>query len=315
MVRPKVTGGWILGRSERPCASTRGGGDVLAAYGWTAPALLTASALLVAPWVYAVGLSLFRWKPLESELVTFVGLGNYLALARDGGFWRSVRVTVVFAAASVALQMVVGTWLALQLHGLSERSARVYRLLFLIPAFLSPPVAGLVWRVLLQNELGVVNWVLSVAGLAPVGWLSDPRWALPVVVAVDVWQHAPFVLLLVGAALAAVPDEVVAAARVDGATDTQLVVRILLPLLAPVLLLVAFLRLVLAVRAFDVVYALFRSGGPGQAVRTLGVYLFEALRVDWDLGRASAVAVVLLVLTLFSASWLAVRAWQTEGTG
>jgi len=310
--RGHVLGRWVERMRAVRRRGLRPGVAALEAYLWAAPAILTAVFFLVGPWAYAVGLSLYDWKALESEAVSFVGFGNYVALARDPAFLHSLLVTFGFAAGSVTLQLVLGTWLAFQLYGVSESAARIYRVLFLIPAFLSPPVAGLVWRVLLQNELGLVNWALSALGAEPVGWLSDPRWALPVVVVVDVWQHTPFVMLLVGAALSAVPEDLVAAARVDGATETQLALRVLLPLLTPVLLLVAFLRSVLALRAFDVVYALFRSGGPGQSARTLGVYLFETLRVDWDLGRASAVAVALLALTLLASSWLAARAWRGE---
>lgn len=275
-----------------------------------APVMLIMAAVLLYPWVISFLLSFQSWTPLRPIPARFVGLENYVRIFTDPSFWSSLQNTAILVIATVSIQFFLGFGLALMLNSITVGRGFLLTM-FLLPLMVTPSVVGLSWKMLLHNEWGIFNWVLEAFGMARIGWLSDPNWTLFTIILVDVWQHMPFGALILLAGLQAIPEEQLEAARVDGASSLQSFWHIVLPFLMPLILITLLFRVIFALRTFDIIYSLFRSGGPANAGMVIGVYLYEQLRLTWRLGFASAISYVLLMLTMALAFGFIVR-WYRD---
>lgn len=279
-------------------------------YLWLLPVFAIMGAILIYPWGYSLIMSLYSWTPLRPTPPRFIGLENYTYLLSDASFLDSVRITSTLVVVTVFLQFVLGFALALLLNMVSKGRA-ILTAAYLIPLMLTPSIVGLCWKFILHDEWGLANWALRTLGLAPISWLSDPNWTLPTIILVDVWQQAPFAVLVLLAGLQAIPEEPIEAARVDGANQLQVFWHVMIPYLQPIIITVLLFRLIFSLRTFDVIYSLFRSGGPGNAGQVLGVYLYEHLRTTWRMGEGSAISYALLIATIIVASGFLVQWYRT----
>jgi ABC-type sugar transport system permease subunit len=258
------------------------------------------------PVLYGVVLSLYRWDPLgEAE---FVGLGNYRALLADPRFWNALRNTLWFAALAVPLILGLGLALGFWLFAWRNRPAvRWVEAGFFFPYLLTVSVVALVWRWLLDPDFGMVLLVLRGAGLNPPAFLNDPAWAVPAVAVATAWWLAGYRMVLFRAALEDIPEEVLDAARVDGATRLRLVAYVLLPLLKPALLFALVLTGISGFIVFGQVL-IMTAGGPGRASEVLALYLYRFGFEYLQMGQAAAVGVVIfamiLALTAVAFRWL-----------
>lgn len=262
--------------------------------------------ILLYPWILTLQLSFQSWTPLRPGPPQWVGIENYTRIFGDPTFYLALRNTTILVVTTVTIQFVLGFGIALLLNAVRVGRA-VLLTMYLLPFLVTPSVAGLSWKLLLHNEWGIFNWVLNSLGWAPIGWLSDPSWTLPTIILVDVWQHTPFGVLILLAGLQAIPEEQIEAAKIDGASNVQVFLHIILPFLAPLILITLLFRLIFALRTFDIIYALFRSGGPANAGMVIGVYLYQQLHVAWQLGEAATTSLVLLVLTMGLAFFFILR--------
>jgi multiple sugar transport system permease protein len=275
-----------------------------------APAALYLVVFSVFPLVYSLGISFFDWSQTTSTF-TFIGLDNYTRLAADPVFWQAAVNTAVLVIASIAIQVVLGTALAL-FFDLHLRGSWFVRGVLILPMLLTPIVVGLMWRALLNPDWGMVNWVLGELGLPQPLWLADPKLALITLVLVDSWQWTPFIMVIVFARLQALPRDVFEASAVDGAGRVATLRRITLPLLAPAILFAAVFRSIDAFRSFDVVFGL-TYGGPGRLTTTISFYAWETGFSFTRYGYASAIAYVMVVVatvafTIFAARFALRRA-------
>jgi multiple sugar transport system permease protein len=260
------------------------------------PAYGAILAVVGIPVAYSLYLSFHQWKLTTFQKgVPFVGLDNYVQAVNDPGFWHSLQLTVGFLVVALVIEVVLGVALAVLLEQ-TFKGRRTVLILLLLPMFVTNVVIGLIWRILLSFDFGVLNWLLSLIGLPKVVWLGDPGLALWSLVIVDVWNTTAFVALLVLAGLAAVPDEPRQAARVDGASSWQTFRLITLPLLKPVIFVAVVWRTIDLFRIFDVVYSL-TGGGPYNATETISVYAYNQGFASFNLGFASAVS-YLIILSL-----------------
>lgn len=295
--------------SASPSADTSGkpsGGAGSAArrrmrrFGWllVLPACLFVIALNIFPALFTIVSSLFRWNLASTRIPPrFIGLGNYSELLlHEPLLPQAVLNTLIFIVGTVSLQVVAGIAIALLLNqGL--KGTRVATALLLIPMTIAPAVVAWLFSVLLNETLGPVNHVLGALGLAAPPWLSDPRWALPTIVLVDAWQWTPFIVIIALAGLRSQPASVFEAAMLDGAGAWARFRYITLPLLRPMLVVAILLRTVDAFKMFDLVY-LLTGGGPGTASQTLSLYGYRLGLVYFDVGRASTVSTIMLLIAL-----------------
>jgi multiple sugar transport system permease protein len=258
------------------------------------PSVLFFVTLLLFPLGYGIWVSLFQRHLLDPG-GTFVGLGNYAWLLANGEFWSALGHSVVWAGATVGLQLVLGTAVALLLHR-PFWGRSFARGLVLFP-YMTPIVSVvLVWILLYSALYGVLNYLLLRLGLVerPVAWLAHPDTALLSVILVGTWKYFPFVVVMVLARLQVIPQETYEAARVDGAGGLGRLVYITLPQIRDVLVVVALLRTIWMFNNFELVF-LLTGGGPLRSTMTLPILVYEQAFGLYEVGRGSAVAVVMFL--------------------
>jgi multiple sugar transport system permease protein len=275
-----------------------------------APSVLIFCAVIVYPLVSAIYLSLFNiYTPTLRG--NFVGLQNYAELFAGPEFWRSLANTLVWTVCTLTLQVVFGVAAALMLHQAIVFRA-LARSLILFPYFVSTVVAVLVWRWLFNDLYGILNHMLIWAGLLdmPLDWLGSMPNAMVSIVLVGAWKYFPFVVIAVLARLQTIPDQLYEAATIDGAGAWARFWDVTLPQLKDVLLVVVLLRAIWDFKEFDLIY-LMTGGGPLIATQTLPLMVYkEAFGMD-AMGRATAVAVaMMLVMLVFMVLYL--RRARTE---
>ncbi|MGC9530614.1 MAG: carbohydrate ABC transporter permease [Candidatus Bipolaricaulaceae bacterium] len=248
--------------------------------------------LTVYPMVNVVRLSFYEYNYLRGSPAP-VGMGNYLRLFQDRFFVRGLQNTFLFSLSATVAEVALGLGLAL-LFNVRFRGRRLLLPLVIFPMMFSTMVVCAIWRSMYHYDYGILNKFLQLIGLGPVRWLIDPDLALWSVVLVDVWQWTPMAFLILLAGLQSIPRELYEAARVDGATGVSLFRRITLPLLRGHLFLALLLRSIDTFKIFDKVYAL-TGGGPGSATETISFYIYREGFKYFNMGRASAAAVVMFL--------------------
>jgi multiple sugar transport system permease protein len=258
------------------------------AYALLAPSLFGVLAFLLLPILVVIWLSLYRWDLLGP--LRYVGLANWRSVLADADFVNSLIVTTIFVAIVVPAQTVLGllaaTMLARRLPGTGA-----FRTLYVLPWICAPLAIAVLWRWILAPTDGAVSAVLG----HRIEWLSDPTLALPVVSAVVVWANVGYVALFFLAGLLAIPDDIHAAARTDGANAWQRFVRITLPMLRPTMFFVLVTGIVSTAQVFDTVYAL-TGGGPKGRTDLVAHRIYAEAFGAAAIGRASVMAVVLFVI-------------------
>jgi multiple sugar transport system permease protein len=273
-------------------APTQRRGEALLLLG---PCVLYLVAFSVYPLVTSLARS-FQSYNSQQDTWRWIGLGNYRQLFSDTEFWHTVEHTAVFTFGGVALQVVLGTALALFFNQ-RLRGATLVRGLVILPMLLTPVVVGLMWRALLNPDWGMLNWLAAQAGFHNVHWLTDPNVALRTLILVDTWQWTPFVFVVVYARLQALPVEVFEAGEVDGATWFKRLRYLTLPLLMPAIAFAAIFRGIDAFRTFDLVYGL-TNGGPVRSTTTLSFQAFKNGFEFFHYGYASAIAYVMVIVAI-----------------
>lgn len=262
-----------------------------------APTVLIFCAVIAYPLVSAIYLSLFTiFTPTLKG--SFIGLDNYAALAVSQEFWRSLANTVTWTVFTLALQIVLGVAVALMLHQ-NMLFRALARSLILFPYFVSTVVAVLVWRWLFNDLYGVLNHFLLIAGLIsrPLDWLGSMPNAMISVILVGAWKYFPFVVIALLARLQTIPDALYEAAKIDGAGPFARFFDVTLPQLKDVLVVVILLRAIWDFKEFDLVY-LMTGGGPLISTQILSLMVYKDAFGLNDMGRASAVAVAMMLVML-----------------
>jgi sorbitol/mannitol transport system permease protein len=288
--------------TERTVARPRRGG------GWTRrlpllPALIFAVVVTQVPFLLTVWYSLQSWNLLHPGTKHYVGLRNYKTIFSDEIFRTAVVNTVIFTVAPVILSIVIGTGIALLLD------RRVFgrgflRTLIVSPFLVMPAAAALVWKfTILDPVFGVLNYFLKPFGVHHVDWINTHSQAT--IITVLTWQWTPFMILIVLAGLQSQSQDILEAARVDGADGLRIFRSLTLPHLRPYLELGVLLGSIYIVQAFDAIF-MITSGGPGQKTTNLPYYLYEVAFRGFDIGRASAMGVVVVIATIIIAT-LALR--------
>jgi ABC-type sugar transport system permease subunit len=281
-----------------------------------APALAVVALAQFYPLLSSAFISLHDWTLSRSPLMgPYVGLANYRRVLADPAFSGSLAFTLVLAISSTALQLVLGLGIALLTVGESY-ALRLARTLLMLPMVVAPVAVGTIWRMLLSARVGPVNSGLAAIGIDGPNWLGDPGWAWVSLILIDAWEWTPFVALVLTAALSSLPGEVLRAASVDGAGRWTSFRLIVLPMILPVIVLVAMFRFVDALLTLDVVFTT-TGGGPGFATNTLSFWIYQQGLKYFNISYAAAASWILLAGCLAVAAGFLVwrrriMAWQVS---
>ena len=268
-------------------------------YRFLAPLLVLLAIVVIYPLGYSAWLSLTD-RTITRPQTSFVGLEQYGSLVGNSGYGVAMRNTFVFVLFAVGLELVLGLAIAMALQ--RQRWARdATRAFLLTPMFITPIAVGLMFRFLLNQQLGPIPAALGSVGL-DIDFFGT-RLALPTIIAIDVWQWTPFMVLLLLAGLESLPRQPFEAARVDGASWWLTFRRVTLPLLKPVIAIAVLLRALDAFKVFEYVFAITR-GGPGNATDTLQYLIYRTGFQFFRLGEAAAMGFVLVAIVFVLVTFL-----------
>ena len=264
---------------------------------FTSPAALVVFILMVFPVFYTVYMSLHSWFASSLTSPEFVGLANFKrAFLQDERFRNALWLTLYFTVLATALQVVFGVALALLLNR-PFRGKGFFRSIFLLPMVATPVAIALVWMMMYNPTLGVMNYLVGLIRLGPFKWVSDTSLVIPALAVVDTWEWTPLITLITLAGLASLPLEPYESALIDGASPAQMFWRITLPLLRPTIMVALLFRSIDCLKTFDIIYVM-TAGGPGFASETLNVYTFQVGLFYFHIGYACSLLVILFALVL-----------------
>ncbi len=273
-------------------------------FGWfmTAPGLAALVLVVLFPLFFTIFTSMFEYTLVRPGYDTFVGFDNYRSALAQNYFVESIWVTAKFVVAVVLIEFLIGFTVALMLNAVT-RFKNIYYPILLMPLLINPVVVAQIWRMFLHPELGIVNYLIGLVGVSKVNWLGDPAIAFWTVVMVDIWHQVSFMIILLLAGLSALPKEPYEAARMDGASTLQSFLHITLPLMRPVIMVTLLIRLIFAIKTFDLIFIMTR-GGPGTATDLISYFIYRSAFYGLDIGQASAISVVLLIAVLALTAYL-----------
>jgi len=258
-----------------------------------APAMAVMGLVTAYPIVYAFWLSLFRYDLRFPERRQFVGVDNYLSVFTSDVWWQAVANTIIITICSVSVELVLGMALALLMHH-AIVGRRLLRVSILVPYGIITVVAALTWKFAYDPTIGFVNELFNINQ----AWLTDRWTAFPVIICTEIWKTTPFMSLLLLAGLAMVPEDLLAAARVDGASAIQRFFHITLPLMKQIIVVALLFRTLDAFRIFDTVFVQTRGAQGTESVSIVG---YNTLIARLNLGLGSTVSVVIFFCVLLVA--------------
>jgi multiple sugar transport system permease protein len=261
------------------------------------PSVLILAFLALYPFFMGIWMSFHEW-PLAADAQPWIGLGNYQTLLGEGRFQNALWNTAVFTGVGVTVELLLGIVLALYLRSLTNRWRPIFRTIFILPMVMTPIATGLMWRLMLNGQIGVVNWlIINVLGMPAPEWTSSAGIAMFTVIMIDIWQWTPLIIMIVYAGLLSVPETLYEAARVDGAPRWAIFRHVTLPHIRYMVAIAAVFRLMRSFRSFDIIW-LVTQGGPGTATEILNIYLYRVAFVNLQGGKAAALGLILLVITI-----------------
>ncbi|MBM1172535.1 carbohydrate ABC transporter permease [Microvirga arabica] len=260
------------------------------------PSIVLLLVTLAYPIFYTIDISFSTFDLSTFGADEWVGWANYEDVLNDYRFWDALKVTLVYLVFALPLQVALGFAIAFLIN--AEWGGRgMVRALFIIPMVVAPVVAGGIWRMILDPLWGLMNYALQGIGIGPLDWFGDANLAMAAVIIIDTWRWTPFIVLIATAALLALPKDVFEAAKIDGANWWSTLWSIALPLLIPIITATFVIRWLGAVKMFDIVLAA-TYGGPGKATNVLNLFIYEEAFRSLRFAESSAMAVIVLVLTM-----------------
>jgi len=260
------------------------------------PAVVFIGLLMVFPILYTLYLSFTNWNLTSGMEPSFVGLDSYLRVFSEPRFLHAVGRTFTFTLFAVAIEVVLGVAIALILNR-AFFGKSLAKLLLLLPLVATPVAVGIVFNLFYDPTIGLLNFALHALGLPQGRWVSSENSVIASLVLVDVWQWTPMITLIVLAGLAGLSEEPVEAARVDGASEWQILRYVTLPMVMPVVLTAMILRLIDALKTFDIIFAM-TGGGPGYASETLNIMGFKYSFEYFRMGQSSVILIALFLVVL-----------------
>tara|TARA_Y100001970_G_scaffold177193_1_gene215926 strand:- start:4796 stop:5674 length:879 start_codon:yes stop_codon:yes gene_type:complete len=262
----------------------------------TAPTVLIITLVILFPICFSLISSFFDYTLINKSFNDFIGIDNYINSFKDEQLFNSIFVTIYFVILVVLLEFILGFFIALLLNSIT-RFKSIYYFILLLPLLINPIVVGLIWRMFLHPQLGIFNYLLSLINIEPVNWLGDPQMAFITIIFVDIWHQVSFMIILLLAGLSAIPKEPYEAAKSDGANIYECFIHITLPYMRPVIVVTILIRLIFAIKTYDLVY-IMTKGGPGDSTDLISYYIYRSAFISLNLGEAAAMSLILLVIII-----------------
>jgi len=262
---------------------------------YPAPAVIVLFLIVVLPIVFNIYLAFTKWTVGLGQPV-FVGFDNFIDLVADERVWNGVQVMVYFSGLSLVLEIGLGLLIALYFNR-EFRGSEIVQAIYIFPFAATPVAVALIWRIMLNPEIGVLNFLLRSIGLPGSLWVSGEQMVIPALVMVDVWKWTPMITLIVLAGLKSCSPDPLDAARIDWAKALQIFWYITLPMIRPVLIAALMLRSLDNLKEFDLIYTI-TQGGPGIASETLYLYSYTVGFGFFKAGYGSALMVVVFLIVL-----------------
>ncbi|CAN7758364.1 sugar ABC transporter permease [Paenibacillus sp. LjRoot56] len=242
----------------------------------------------------------------------FIGLRHYSHALTSDTFYQSLNNTIVYVIGAVAIELILGMFLALLLST-GFKGANIIRTLLLSPLMISPLVCGLIWKFMLNDQFGILNVIIYKMGLIKnpqsILWLSDSKLALISCMIADVWLTTPFMMLILLAGIQGIPESLYEAARIDGANKFQNFLHITLPSLKPVILVAVVIRMIDAAKSFDIIWVM-TQGGPNGSSSLVSTLIYKSVARYNQEGYASAMAVIFMIILLVICSFFFKQFWN-----
>ncbi|MFN8489636.1 MAG: sugar ABC transporter permease [Caldilineaceae bacterium] len=279
--------GWLRTESQR---------EALAGYLFILPTFIGYTVFIIGPILAAIGFSLTSYDILSPP--EFNGIQNYKDLLTDTRLHIVYWNTIYFTLVAVTLNVGIGLLLAVLINRHMPAFLRyIFRTAYFFPVLVALAYCSIVWQYLYQKDTGIINYYLSYFHIAPTPWLSSPKWVMPSIIAMDVWKNTGFAMLVFLAGLQGISQDYYESAQLDGANRWQLFRYITLPLITPTLFFNVIIYMIGALQVFDSIIVL-TQGGPGDASRSLVMYIYENAFQLFHMGYASAMAITLFIVIM-----------------
>ncbi len=261
------------------------------------PAVIVVALITQIPFLFTIVLSLIKWKVKRPDLgISFNGLMNYIKIFADRDFYAVVINTAIISGVSLALCLILGMVFAILLNR-EFKGVFVARSIFIIPYFIMPTVVGIVWKSLILNPaFGLNGYLANILGFNPIDFLGS--YSMVSIILLIVWRWTPFIFLILLAGLQNMSPSIIESARIDGAYGWRMLVYIKIPSIISHIKIAIMLGLVYILKVFGLIYVTTK-GGPGISSANLPYYVYRSAFYDWDMGTASATAVITVIITLF----------------
>lgn len=274
-----------------------------------APLLVILIIFTALPIIQLLQMSVSKLEFVEGELVSeFIGTGQLDNLAKDPIAGIAIKNTLVFVVAVVILETILGFALAVAVSRTKTFSV-LYRSVVIIPLLIPPVAIGTMWSLIYDFNYGLITSILLELGVQHIPlWTADPDLALISVIIVDVWHWTSFMFLIMLAGIESIPPSLLEAARVDGANEFRMIRHIILPVMAPTILVAMLLRTILAFKVFDQIFVL-TSGGPGTATQVISMHIYKVFSEQFRLGYAAFLS---LMVAVFMSVFVAFYFWASR---
>lgn len=266
-----------------------------------APAMIMMIGIMI-PFVMAIFFSLTNYS-FRMPNYKFVFLKNWIKILSSSTFWRALWVTIRYAFWSTLIEMVLGSVIAMLLNSLNNAFAKVLRVLLIFPLMIAPVTATIVWTLMLNNSVGIVEKMLNVFGVYNFPWAASPKTAMLTVVMIDVWVNTPFVMTLVLAGLQSLPKSPFESAQIDGGSAWFNFKNLTLPMLKPSLCIALLFRLMAALQEYAIIFGMTK-GGPGDTLMNLSLTSYQTGFQFQKLGFALPYILVLWVIINYLAKFI-----------
>ena len=267
---------------------------------FTVPTIIFVLAMVLFPIIYTLVLSFHSWRMSANIPWEYVGLQNYIDLFSDSRFPMAIGRTFIFTAIALTIEMILGIGIALFLNR-RFFGKNFVKTAFLIPMVATPVAIGMVWKLMYDPNIGILDYILKSMGMPTVNFLGDSNIALYSLIVVDIWEWTPQVMLIVLAGITSISTEPFESAMVDGATPWQVTWHITLPLLRPTIFTAFLLRLIDVLKTFDFMYSM-TQGGPGYATETMNILSYRQAFEFMQFGSASSMLIVFFVVVMVIAA-------------